>query len=282
VLLDPEVEAIIDRALAEDLSQGDPTTEILVPPDLVAAGTFVAKAPGVLAGLEVSFGVFRRVDSRIQCKAVLQDGARLQKGDVIAEITGPMSGILMAERVALNFLQHMSGIATATNQLVEAVKGLPVRVVHTRKTLPGLRALQLHAVRVGGGDSHRKSLGDGVLIKDNHIAAMARRGFSVADVVRLARDKAPFTIRVEVEADTLEQVQQALEGRPDSILVDNMSLEDMRRAVDLCKGKALVEASGGITLENARQIAETGVDIMSSGALTHSVKGLDISLDVAV
>ena len=281
-LLQTEVDAIIDRALEEDLALGDPTTEILVAPSVIASGTFVAKGAGVLAGLGVALDVFRRVNPSISCNPRKADGDRLAKGDVIAEISGPMASILMAERVALNFVQHMSGIATETAKFVDAVQGFDVSVVHTRKTLPGLRALQTYSVRVGGGNNHRKSLGDGILIKDNHIASLHREGMSVAEVVRQAKSKAPHTITVEVEADTLEQVQAALDGGADIILFDNMTPEQMKQGVALCKGKARTEASGGITLENVQAVAESGVDIISSGALTHSAKGLDISLDVAI
>ncbi len=281
-LLQSEVDAIIDRALEEDLALGDPTTETLVSPSVIAAGALVSKGAGVLAGLDVALAVFRRVDPSITWTAHKSDGDRLSPGDAIADIAGPMAGILMAERVALNFLQHMSGIATETAKFVDAVQGLDVSIVHTRKTLPGLRGLQTYSVRVGGGKNHRKSLGDGILIKDNHIASLAREGMSVADVVRQAKARAPHTITVEVEADTLEQVQAALDGGADVILFDNMTPEQMRRGVELCKGRAQTEASGGITLGNVRAVAESGVDIISSGALTHSPKGLDISLDVGI
>lgn len=282
VFLDAEVEDIIDRALAEDVGAGDATTDPLIPANLIASGTLVAKAEGVLAGVEVALAVFRRVHQRIQTRAHLADGACLKPGAAIADIQGPMAGILRAERVALNFVQHLSGIATETNRYVEAVKDLPVRIVDTRKTLPGLRALQKYAVRVGGGINHRQNLADGILIKDNHIAALARQGLSARDVIQRARERCSHMLKVEVEVETVEQAREAVEGGADVVMLDNMPLEEMRRAVDLCRGRVLVEASGGITLDTVRAIAEIGVDIISVGAVTHSARALDISLDVAV
>ena len=286
--LTAQLDAIIDQALGEDLAQGDPTTELLIPPGRRNTATLVAKAEGVLAGLEVGLRVFRRVDPDFEIRALpdpeaerpLADGAWLKPGTAIARISGETVHILGAERVALNFLQHLSGIATETSRYVKAVEGLPVRIVDTRKTLPGLRALQKYAVTVGGGRNHRQSLGDGILIKDNHIAAAAARGLSLGDLVRQALRQAPHTLKVEIEVETLEQVKETLEAGATLLLLDNMPLARLRQAVELCQGRALTEASGGITLATVRAVAETGVDIISVGALTHSARALDMSLEV--
>ncbi len=276
----PEVERLIDRALEEDLGLGDATTDILIPPGLQGSGTIIAKAHGVLAGLPVALAVFRRVDPSIQGEALLEEGAPLEPGSRIADISGPLHAILKGERTALNFVQRLSGIATETARYVAAVQGLPVRILDTRKTTPGLRLLEKYAITVGGGYNHRKNLGDGILIKDNHIAALRRQGVGLAEVVRRARQRAPHTLRIEVEVTTLEEAREALEGGADIILLDNMGLEMMRQAVAVIKGRAMTEASGGITLERVRAVAETGVDLISVGALTHSAKALDMSLEV--
>lgn len=274
-----ELERIIDAAIAEDLVLGDPTTDSLVPADLNGAARFVARGEGVVAGLEVGLGAFRRVDPQLQGIAHAGDGQRCEPGETLAAINGPIAGMLKAERTALNLLQRMSGIATATADYVEAVRGTKATIIDTRKTAPGLRALDKYAVSAGGGGNHRHNLGDLVLIKDNHIAAMAGQGLSLAEVVRTARSRARFNLRIEVECDTLEQVREALEGGADIIMLDNMSVDRLREAVSLVRGRALAEASGNVTLESVRAIAETGVDMISVGALTHSVKALDIGLD---
>ena len=270
---------LIQNALAEDEVAIDHTSALL-PDDLLSEALVMPKAPGVLAGVEVALEVFRQVDPSVVTEVLIEDGSAIEAGMYVAIIQGRLSSILRAERTALNFAQRMSGIATATNELVRAIEGLPSTILDTRKTLPGWRLLDKYAVRMGGGHNHRMSTADGILIKDNHVAAMAGRGESLGDLVRRARSAAPPTIRVEVECDTLEQVQEALDGGAELILLDNMTLDEMRRGVELCKGRALTEASGGITIETARDIAHTGVDLISSGALTHSVKALDISLEV--
>ena len=270
---------LIHQALAEDEVAIDHTSALL-PDDLTSEALMMPKAGGVLAGVEVSLEVFRQVDPSLETVVLVEDGSTVEPGMNVAAIRGRMSSILRAERTALNFVQRMSGIATATNQLVRAVEDLPATILDTRKTVPGWRLLDKYSVRMGGGRNHRMSTADGILIKDNHFAAMATRGESLADLVRRARAEAMHTIRVEVECDTLEQVREALEGGAELILLDNMSLEQMREGVDLCRGRALTEASGGITLDSVRDVAETGVDLISSGALTHSVKALDISLEV--
>jgi len=274
-----EFRAIVDMALAEDLGLGDVTTDALMDHDLRAKASIIVKKDGVLAGIGVAAFVFQRVDPSLKFNTIVTDGAHVKAGDVVATIEGAAASILKAERTALNFLQRLSGIATETACYVEAVAGLPTRIMETRKTTPGLRALEKYAVRIGGGHNHRKNLGDGVLIKDNHLAAMRFRGNDIGEVVRKARQYAPHTLKIEIEVETVEEARQAIEAGADIILLDNMSLADMRQAVELARGCALSEASGGITLENVRAVAETGVDFISIGAITHSSKALDISLE---
>ena len=271
---------LIRQALAEDAAMADVTTALL-PPYLAGRATMLAKGPGVLAGVEVALEVFRQADPSLHCQALCSDGDRLEPGQDLAFIEGRLDGILRAERTALNFVQRMSGVATATSAMVAAVAGLPATIVDTRKTVPGWRLLDKYAVRMGGGRNHRMNLADGVLIKDNHIAAMARMGVGLPDLVRRAKAEAPHTVRVEVEVESLDQAQEALDAGADILLLDNMDLAAMRQAVQLCEARALTEASGGITLERVRQIAETGVDLISAGGITHSAKALDISLEFA-
>ena len=275
-----EVTDLIDRALGEDLSVGDPTTDILIPPDLTGKAALVSREPGVLAGAEVGLTVFRRVDGDLVTNALLEDGAEIGAGARIGTVEGRVASILKAERTAVNFVQRLSGIATETSRFVAAVDGFKARIVDTRKTTPGLRLLEKYAVRAGGGENHRQNLGDGILIKDNHIAALADRGLSLGDVVREAVRKAPHAVTVEVEVEDLEQLGQALEAGAEIVLLDNMDIELMIQAVALARGRALTEASGGITLDNVREVAATGVDIISVGALTHSARALNISLDM--
>ncbi len=274
-----DILAVIDRALDEDLASQDHTTR-LIPHNLTGRATLVAKEHGVLAGISVAAAVFSRLDDAVETSALLQDSDVLNPGDTIATVQGPVGGILSAERTALNFLQRMSGIATETARYVKAVEGLNSRIIDTRKTAPGLRYLDKYAVRAGGGHNHRLNLADGVLIKDNHIASARLGELSLADLVKQARETAPHTLKIEVEVETVEQTEEALKAGADIVLLDNMSPEEMRQAVTLAKGRALTEASGGVTLENVRAIAETGVDLISVGALTHSAKALDISLDL--
>ncbi len=275
-----QVRTMVEAALHEDGAWGDVTTGALVAPEQTGSGVVLAKEAGVLAGLPVMAAAFEALDATIQFRPRVWDGGRVRAGEEIADLRGPYAAMLRAERVALNFVQRLSGIASATARAVELVAGLPVRIVDTRKTIPGMRMLEKYAIRVGGGHNHRFNLADGILIKDNHLAALRARGLGVADAVSLARQGAPHTLRVEVEADTLDQVVEALIAGADIILLDNMSPEQMREAVSKCRGRALTEASGGITLANLRAAAETGVDLISLGALTHSVKALDISLDL--
>ncbi len=281
VFPDPaQVYEVVRAALNEDGAYRDLTTQALVPPGQQGRGTFVAKGVGVVAGLPVAAAVFAAVDEEIDFEPLVAEGARVEAGMSIATVAGRLAPILSGERIALNFLQRLSGIATETRAMVDAVAGLPVRILDTRKTTPGLRALERYAVRVGGGQNHRFGLADGVLIKDNHLAAAQARGLSMADVIREARRAAPHTLRIEVEVTSVEQADAALAAGADIILLDNMSVRDMAEVVTSVRGRALIEASGGTTLENVKLVAQTGVDFISSGALTHSPKALDISLEV--
>jgi nicotinate-nucleotide pyrophosphorylase (carboxylating) len=268
------IDKIIEMALAEDIHTGDITTLSVLPQPRNMRARLVAKEPMVLAGLAVAERVFAQLDPSIRFSAEFADGARLQTGDVIARMEGDAASLLQGERVSLNLLQRMSGIATQTAAYVEEIAGTGARVVDTRKTTPGLRVLEKYAVRVGGGTNHRTGLYDGVLIKENHIAAAG----GIAEAVRLARAYIPHTLKIEVETETLDQVAQALQAGADIIMLDNMSLSEMSTAVGLIAKKALVEASGGVNLQSIKAIAQTGVDIISVGALTHSVRATDISM----
>ena len=272
---------LIRMALAEDEVAYDPTSSLL-PDDLTSEALMMPKANGVLAGVDVALEVFRETDPTLETSRLVDDGSPVERGMYVAAIRGRMSSILRAERTALNFVQRMSGIATAVNGYVRAIDGLPTQMIDTRKTLPGWRLLDKYAVRMGGGHNHRMSTGDGILIKDNHIAAMATRGESMTELIQRAKHDAAHTIRIEVECDTLEQVREAVEAGADIILFDNMTPDQMREGVAICKGRALTEASGGITIDTVRDVAETGVDLLSTGAVTHSVTALDISLEVHV
>jgi nicotinate-nucleotide pyrophosphorylase (carboxylating) len=279
--LDPELASrVVRTALEEDGAFQDVTTLATVPPEQRGRGAFIAKDQGVLAGLPLAQVAFKTLDATVEFQPKLDDGARLEYGSLLASVAGPLAPILSAERVALNFLQRLSGTATLTRALVEAVAGLSVRIVDTRKTTPGLRALERYAVRAGGGDNHRFNLADGVLIKDNHIAAGRARDLSLAEIIAEARVGAPHMLRVEIEVARFEEAVEAVEAGADVILLDNMTPQEMGRCVTMIDGRALTEASGGITLENVRAIARSGVDIISSGALTHSAKALDISLEI--
>jgi nicotinate-nucleotide pyrophosphorylase (carboxylating) len=274
------IEELVDRTLAEDLGWGDVTTEAIIPAELTGKASMVAKARGMLAGIEVARLVFCRVDPSVQFDIIIPEGSGIQPGDLIAKLEGKVASILKGERTALNFLQRLSGIATETSRYVEAIKGLDSRIVDTRKTTPGMRVLEKYAVRVGGGHNHRLHLGDGVLIKDNHLAALRSQGLAMKDIISRARERAPFNLKVEVEVRTAQEAVEAVEAGADIVMLDNMGLEEMRQAARLVKGRALLEASGGITLDNVRRVAETGVDLISVGALTHSARSLDISLEM--
>jgi len=279
-LTEKQLDAIIDIALDEDTSHGDVTSEALIPPDLSGKASLLVKEKGVLAGIEVAGRVFQRVDPSLAIEILIKDGAKIQPGDIAATIVGSVISILKAERTALNFLQRLSGIASLTAQYVEETKGLNARIVDTRKTTPGLRQLEKYAVRMGGGHNHRMHLGDAVLIKDNHIAALHAMGMSLKDIVAKARQNAPAGITLEVEVTSTGEALEALKAGADIIMMDNMSANEIRQVVSMVAGQAKLEASGGITLANVHQVAMTGVDIISIGALTHSYKALDISLEM--
>jgi len=273
-----QIKKIIESALAEDLSMGDVTTEALLTGDQKGVGFIVTKEGGILAGLGVAEQVFHRVDPDLHLEVFLEDGARVEPGTKVAKVSGNIASILKAERVALNLLQRLSGIASDTNRYVERVDGLPVCIMDTRKTTPGLRSLEKYAVMVGGGKNHRMNLGDGILIKDNHLEALRSQGLNIKEIVAKARQNAPHHLPVELEVRTVAEALEAVEGGADIIMLDNMNLEHMRKAVESIHGRALIEASGGITLDNVRAVAETGVNYISVGALTHSARALDIHL----
>jgi nicotinate-nucleotide pyrophosphorylase (carboxylating) len=279
-LSDEQLDSVIDLALAEDISHGDITSQALIPADLSGRASVMVKQKGVLAGIEVAGRVFRRVDPSLEIDILIKDGTRTQPGDIAGTITGRIISILKAERVALNFLQRLSGIASLTARYVSATVGLTVKITDTRKTTPGLRMLEKYAVRMGGGHNHRLHLAGAILIKDNHIAALRTLGMNLKDIIAKARQNVPTGVTVEVEVTSTQEARDALEAGADIIMLDNMSLNQMRQAVKLVSGRAKTEASGGITLANVRQAAMTGVDIISIGALTHSPQALDISLEL--
>lgn len=270
-----EVQRIIVTALQEDVGHGDVTSNAIIPESAETTLQFVAREPMVAAGLQVAGLVFEAIDPGIDYMARLDDGQHAEAGAVLASVMGSARGILAGERVALNLMQRMCGIATETAHYVEAVKETSCRILDTRKTMPGLRALDKYAVRCGGGHNHRMRLDDAVLIKDNHIAIVG----SLREAVLAAKANAPATMRIEVECDTLVQVAEALEAGADMLLLDNMSLDALREAVTLAKGKARCEASGNMTRERVAAVADTGVDFISVGRLTHSVRNVDIGLD---
>lgn len=267
---------LIRTFLAEDIGRGDLTSESIFGEDQIGSARLVAREAFVVAGAGTVAGeVFRVQNSEIAVIDPVEDGRRVQPGDVVLTVRGPVVDLLKAERVALNLLQRLSGIATLTARFVDCVKGYPVRITDTRKTTPGLRVLEKYAVRAGGGTNHRFNLTDGVLIKDNHIAACG----SITEAVAKVRTRAPHTIRIEVETETIEQVRECLACRVDIIMLDNMTIGEMKVAVACIAGRALVEASGGVNLDTVAEIARTGVDIISIGALTHSAPSCDIGMD---
>ena len=270
----PSLDDFLLAALREDIGTGDVTTNSCVPVNAVSKGFFKTKEPGIVCGLFVAKRVFELLDNSIRFSPCSSDGDFVETGCVIAEISGPSRCILTGERTALNLLQHLSGVATRTAEAVKAISGTKARIVDTRKTTPGLRLLDKYAVRCGGGSNHRFNLSDGILIKDNHIAAAG----GITNAVRFARNNCPFTVKIEVETETPVQVEEALAAGADIIMFDNMTIEEMAAAVKKIGGLALTEASGNMGERDLRAVAGTGVDYISIGALTHSVKSLDISL----
>jgi nicotinate-nucleotide pyrophosphorylase (carboxylating) len=273
-MISPNLDAAIRRFLREDIGFGDITTEPIFSSEQTGEAFFIAKESFLTAGMAVAARVFLLQNPAVSILRLEADGYRTKKGDLLLKVSGPVRDLLQAERVALNLVQRLCGIATLTANYVERIKPLPVRIVDTRKTTPGLRLLEKYAVRVGGGHNHRFSLADGVLIKDNHIVACG----SITEAVRCVRTRAPHTLKIEVETETLAQVEECIGCGVEIIMLDNMELARMREAVTLLDGRALLEASGGITRENVRQVAETGVDLISVGALTHSAPACDISM----
>jgi nicotinate-nucleotide pyrophosphorylase (carboxylating) len=277
MLSEEEIGGVVDAALEEDIGDGDITCRLVVPPDARAVGELVAEAPGIVAGLEIARAVFLRVDPQAVVLLESRDGDRVREGQVLARVEGQAAGVLTAERTALNFLMHLSGIATLTAQFVERVKGTGATILDTRKTMPGLRALEKYAVRMGGGSNHRMGLDDMILIKDNHIHLAG----GVRQALERVSRREGKSLPVEIEVSDLAQVREALEAGAERLLLDNMEIGTLRQAVILAKGRAKVEASGGVTLETVREVALTGVDFISVGALTHSAPALDMSLEVS-
>ncbi len=278
VAVDPNFLPILELALQEDLGTGDVTSESVIAPEIRASALMIVKQAGVVFGLEIARATFWLVDRSVTFGPLVTDGSRVSAGTPIVSLEGSARSMLRAERVALNFMQRLSGVATLTASYVDALRESNTRVVDTRKTTPGMRVMEKKAVAAGGGANHRFGLSDGVLIKDNHIASVGGAR-PVFESVRVARAKAPHTLKVEIEVSTVAQLQEALDAGADIIMLDNMSIPEMKRAVEITAGRALLEASGGITLGNLADVARTGVDFISVGALTHSAPSLDISLD---
>ena len=273
-----DIKELIRLALEEDIGSGDATSEALIEPGRVATAAIFAKEDLILAGLKVAQEVFFTLDSAVLFETIFQDGDRVESGSEILRARGKLRALLAGERTALNFLQRLSGIATLTRHCVDRVKGFGVQVTDTRKTTPGWRRLEKYAVRMGGGHNHRFGLYDGVLIKDNHILACG----GISEAVNRARARKPHLLQIEVEATDLDQVKEALENGADVIMLDNMGLEDIRKAVALIQRRALIEVSGGVTLDTLAELADTGVDIVSMGAITHSPRAVDISMRIVV
>jgi nicotinate-nucleotide pyrophosphorylase (carboxylating) len=274
-----DVRRIVDAALVEDLGWGDITTDNLVPEAALARAAVAYRSGGIVCGSRILAEVFRSIDRRVDVEILIPDGERVEPGAVAAVVRGPARSILKGERVALNFVQRMAAIATATARYVAEVGDLPVHVIDTRKTTPGLRILERYAVRVGGGRNHRFNLSDGVLVKDNHLVALRNQGIGTIEALRLLRDRVPHTIRIQVEVDRLDQIPDMLEAGVDAILFDNMTPEQVREGVRMIAGRAVTEVSGGVRLETVRAYAEAGINVVSSGALTHSTPALDVGLD---
>jgi len=273
------IEYILKNALLEDIGSGDVTTSSIIPENHRSKAVMIAKDDFLLAGVTFAERVFKLIDSGLRFKTYKEDGNAVKEGDVIAELNGNSRLLLMAERTALNLLQRLSGIATLTHKFVESVKGLPVKIVDTRKTTPGIRALEKYAVRVGGGCNHRFGLFDGILIKDNHINVVG----NIRKAIKMAKKNSHHMLKIEVEAKSLREVRDALSEGAHIIMLDNMSIRDIRQSVNLIRGKnphVIIEASGNMNLKNIRAVAETGVDLISIGALTHSAVAVDISMKV--
>lgn len=270
------IEHLVRESLLEDIGQGDVTTDYLIPSHLKAKAKIIFKEKGILAGLDVTFITFKLLDSNIICQRLRDEGESIDVGEIVATISGPACSIITAERTALNFLQRLSGIATMTRRAVEIVKGTKVKILDTRKTTPGLRSLEKYAVRVGGAQNHRLALDSGILIKDNHIKMLG----SIKKALEVAKKHAIPTLKIEIEVSNMEELKEATNAGADIIMLDNFSVAELKEAVKLTKGKVLLEASGGVTLENLLEISRSGVNFISMGALTHSAPALDISLEL--
>lgn len=282
-MLTPQIiHRVVTAALEEDSPWGDLTSDLFIPASATATAALVAREEGIFSGGPVLEATMHAVDPQIQVELSIAEGAAFRAGAVLARVSGPARGILTAERVALNFVQRMSGIATLTAAYVARTAGSSARIVDTRKTTPGLRPLERHAVICGGGHNHRNSLSDAVMAKDNHLALLTANGTSVTEAIRSVRQRLGHTTHLEVEVDRMDQIEPVLAGGVDTIMLDNFSVEDLRRGVALVAGRALVEASGNVNLDTVASIAATGVDVISVGALTHSVRALDIGLDVEI
>jgi nicotinate-nucleotide pyrophosphorylase (carboxylating) len=277
-----QIRAIIDLALAEDIGDGDITSRLLIDNDITGKAIILAKEEGTLAGGEVARLVFARVEPALKAELLIEDGQKVKPGNIVITISGNLNAILAAERTALNFLSRMSGVASLTAEYAARTEGTRSVIFDTRKTMPGMRLLDKYAVRCGGGRNHRRNLGDAVLIKDNHLAALRAQGLSLADIVARAKKDAPEEITIEVEVNTPDEALEAAEAGADIVLLDNMTPDEMRQAVARLPEGVRSEASGGVNLENVGRIAKTGVDIISIGALTHSAKALDFSLELDI
>ena len=287
MLTSATIDRVVSAALEEDAPWGDLTSEYLIPENATATADLVAREAGVFSGGAVFAAAFRLTDPLVEVQLIAEDGEYFEAGAVLAVVSGPARSVLRAERIGLNFVQRMSGIATLTNHYVAEVAHTKARIVDTRKTTPGLRAFERHAVVSGGGRNHRHSLSDAVMAKDNHLAVLAQKGASITDALTAALSRLPHTTHVEVEVDRVDQIAPVLAAgigprRVGTIMLDNFSLEDLRTGVALIDGQVVVEASGGVDLSTVRAIAETGVDVISVGALTHSARALDLGLDVRV
>ncbi len=277
-----QIEKIVDLALAEDTDHGDVTSEALIPSNMAGRAIIVANEAGIMVGGEIARMVFLKTDASLEIEIKTEDGKEIKPGDVVATVKGRVINILKAERVALNFMGRLSGVATEAAKYIAEMKGSATVISDTRKTTPGLRMLEKYAMYAAGGQTHRPDLGSGILIKDNHLVALAAKGKTIKDAVAMAREKAKGGMKVEIEVETIAQAQEAADAKADVIMLDNMSIEDMKKAVDLIPEGIKVEASGGVTLENVRAVAMTGVDIISVGAITHSARSLDFSLEFPV
>ena len=275
-----EIDRFIADLIAEDSADHDITSISVFDNNIKCNAVIESRDHGVLCGVDFAEMVFRQIDSTIVISKVIEDGTEIFEGDVVLDLKGNVNTILAGERIALNLLQHLSGISTLTAQFVESVKSTDAVIMDTRKTIPGLRKIQKYAVKMGGGHNHRMNLADGVLIKDNHIKFSEINGLSISDVVNKSRSKVGKSVKIEIEVDDLDQFRKVIDVRPDIILLDNMDVETMEMAVKINEGRAILEASGGVKINNVKSIAETGVDLISVGALTHSVNALDMSLTI--